>query len=327
MHDGLGGGYYLWWNPCLLSLTFFLYCWRRPANYLAKLHHTSQHPLIPSSLVSRKLNCLQFRRTGKGPLSEQSWKWFLEAESLSEWQGEGGSGAVAGSLWKTTVVRIFTGRRFGRTASHLDTNQSNCGSRAGAPAGPQASKVWIWRFFSARDCQPEWEGIFEVRVSGKVVREWNPFCGSLARLAGQPEIFSAFSAKSRVLFENISFRKYLLKRERTGLEIRRWYCALDVWWNNSWEVWKRQYSHCSETIHDSLVFTGSTILNYCKINRLLTCYLECSCVQWTLDMNTVHIHFFIGDWHLTVQSQLNEKLPLKINPNYSLGCSLPLFGG
>ena len=59
-HNGLGGCYYLWWNPCLLSLTFFLNGWRRPANYLTKLHH----PLVPSSLVSRKFHCLQFRGRG-----------------------------------------------------------------------------------------------------------------------------------------------------------------------------------------------------------------------------------------------------------------------
>ena len=269
---GLRGCYYLWWNPCLLSVTFFLKTTRKVFNKVAPLPLLCSFWFRWSSIVCNF--CERGRRSRKGVGSgSRRLKGFNVPR-----------GELAASPWKTTAVRIFTGHRFGRTASHLDTNQSNCGSRAGAPAGPQASKVWIWRFFSARDCQPEWEGIFEVRVSGKVVREWNPFCDSLARLAGQPEIFSAFSAESRVLFENISFRKYLLKRERTGLEIRRWYCALDVWWNNSWEVWKRQYSHCSETIHDSLVFTGSSIFNYCKINRLLTCYHERSCV---------YIHLFI----------------------------------
>ena len=55
-------------------------------------------------------------------------------------RGEDG-GAVSPSPRKTTHLENVTWRGFGRTASHLDTNQSNCGSRAGAPAGPQASKV------------------------------------------------------------------------------------------------------------------------------------------------------------------------------------------
>ena len=46
---------YLWWNPCLLSLAFFLNCrWRRPANFLSKLHHSSQVvPVFTSSVRVR----------------------------------------------------------------------------------------------------------------------------------------------------------------------------------------------------------------------------------------------------------------------------------
>ena len=91
--------------------------------------------LVPREFVCFQIlrrGCFSWKRVGSGSRR-------LKAFRLKR-RGEEG-GAVSPSPRKTTHLENATWRGFGRTASHLDTNQSNCGSRAGAPAGPQASKV------------------------------------------------------------------------------------------------------------------------------------------------------------------------------------------
>ena len=123
---------YLWWNPCLLSLAFFLnYRWRRPANFLSKLHHSSL--VAPAFTTSKRVRL--FANSTKGMfLLEESWKWFQEAESFSGEKARGGRG---GSVPKSTEDDPF----------------GKC----------YVARVWA-------HCEPSWHKSIKLRQSGRGAR-------------------------------------------------------------------------------------------------------------------------------------------------------------
>ena len=129
---GLRGCYYLWWNPCLLSLAFFLNCrWRRPANFLSKLHHSSQ--VVPAFTSSTRVRL--FANSTKGMfLLEESWKWFQEAESFSGEKARGGRGG--------SVPKSIEDDPFGKC---------------------YVARVWA-------HCEPSWHKSIKLRQSGRGAR-------------------------------------------------------------------------------------------------------------------------------------------------------------
>ena len=123
---------YLWWNPCLLSLAFFLNCrWRRPANFLSKLHHSSQ--VVPAFTNSTRVRL--FANSTKGMfLLEESWKWFQEAESFSGEKARGGRGG--------SVPKSIEDDPFGKC---------------------YVARVWA-------HCEPSWHKSIKLRQSGRGAR-------------------------------------------------------------------------------------------------------------------------------------------------------------
>ena len=248
-HNGLGGCYYLWWNPCLLSLTFFLNGWRRPANYLTKLHH----PLVPSSLVSRKFHCLQFRgrgaalgtelevvRGGRKPFSVARGGWGqwppVPGRRLPpEFLRGGGLGALRAILTQINqTAAVGPGRPEGLRPPKWESQKPGFVSHP-----PRRCRQLSWQWIP-RGGRPGKVGSSEIHFAAHApIRD-----------------FSAFSAESSVWFQNISFRKYLsrrITRREVGGEISGGY-IVGCWWDQlgGTIVWERQYSHCSETIPDSL---------------------------------------------------------------------------
>ena len=115
-------------------------------------------------------------------------------------------GAVAARPWKTTAAGIFTGRRFGRTASHLDTNQSNCGSRAGAPGGPQASKVRISNAGFRLSLSSTMSSTFvTVNSQGRTVGQSWDRVKSILRLTRPSEIFQLSPPSLLFGFKTLAF--------------------------------------------------------------------------------------------------------------------------
>ena len=232
-HNGLGGCYYLWWNPCLLSLTFFLNGWRRPANYLTKLHH----PLVPSSLVSRKFHCLQFRGRGAALGTELE---VVRGGRKPFSVARGGWGQWPPVPGRRLPPEFLRGGGLGALRAILTQINQTAAVGPGRPEGLRPPKWESQKpgFVShpPRRCrQLSWQWIPRGGRSGKVGIEWNPFCGSRAHQRFFSFLRRVFCLVSKHWLSEIFAEKNNKKRGGRGNKWRIycWMLVGPTWWDNS----------------------------------------------------------------------------------------------
>ena len=148
---------YLWWNPCLLSLAFFLNCrWRRPANFLSKLHHSSQ--VVPAFTSSTRVRL--FANSTKWMfLLEESWKWFQEAESFSGEKARGGrrGGQCPQVHGRRPIGKMLRGAGLGALRAILTQINQTAAVGPGRPQGLRPPRCESGKPGAGSTCQSGWQ--------------------------------------------------------------------------------------------------------------------------------------------------------------------------